>query len=76
MAAAKCPPNFPIRQLPSRMSNPGTHAAAGRFDAIDAAPLAGRAVMGAIVGCIVAMDANRNQLAGAALGDAERETGS
>jgi uncharacterized membrane protein len=35
---------------------------------IDAAPLAACAVMGAIVGCIVAMQANRHQLAGAALG--------
>jgi uncharacterized membrane protein len=37
-------------------------------DRIDAAPLAARAVMGAIVGCIIAMEDNRNQLAGAALG--------
>jgi uncharacterized membrane protein len=35
---------------------------------IDAAPLTARAVMGAIVGCIIAMEDNRNQLAGAALG--------
>ena len=35
---------------------------------IDAAPLATRAVMGGIVGCIVAMEDNRHQLAGAALG--------
>lgn len=35
---------------------------------IEAAPLAARAVMGAIVGCIIAMEDNRNQLAGAALG--------
>ena len=37
-------------------------------DRIDAAPLAARAVMGAIVGCVIAMEDNRNQLAGAALG--------
>ena len=39
-------------------------------DRIAAAPLAARAVMGAIVGCVIAMEDNRNQLAGAALGAA------
>lgn len=43
---------------------------AGIGNRIDAAPLAGRAIMGAIVGCVIAMEDNRNQLAGAALGAA------
>jgi uncharacterized membrane protein len=37
---------------------------------IDAAPLAARAVMGGIVGCIIASENDGNELAGAALGAA------